>query len=72
MATDNYALALNAARKYKETAYTEGSNHAKCRQLHEDIVGWVGYTVGEVGARRILIPDEIRAEMGLKPNTKTT
>lgn len=59
--TKNLERAMVAASEYRRTAEREGSNHAKCIELRDDIAGLVGHWTDG----RLVIPDAVRAEMGL-------
>lgn len=66
MTTTNYERAMASAREYRETAEREGSNHAKCYELRDQIFGWVGRW-NHIGLP--ILPEAIRREMGLAPGS---
>jgi hypothetical protein len=58
----NLDRAMAAAREYRETAEREGSHHAKCHQLRDQIFGWVGRWDDN---GKPILPQIVRKAMGL-------
>ena len=61
--------ALDAAREYRETATSYGSNHAKCRELADQIFGYVGsWDLSSLpgGEAKRVLPAAVREAMGLR------
>ena len=64
----NYNRAMAAAREYRETATRYGSNHAKCRELADQIFGYVGswdLSALPGGEAKRVLPKPVREAMGL-------
>ncbi len=56
---DNLGLALSAAREYATVVAREGSNHARCRQLANDI-DWLA---GRWHGGKLVLPAAVRSAM---------
>lgn len=61
----NLDLAMAAAREYKEIRERDPGEKARLAQLRDNIDGWVGKWQTVDGKDKLVIPDVVRAAMGL-------